>query len=199
VPSGMTAVLVATAPFWLVGIEAIWSDGEPITLRRALGLVAGFSGIVLLVWPEIDVSGSFLKGVIASQLACIGWSIGSAYARRRHHSENVLMTAAAEMLLGGIALLTVGLMLGEWRALAFSQRSAGALAYLIVFGSIIGFSAYAYALKHLPVAFVSQYAYVNPIIAVVLGTLILHEPFNARVGVAAGIVLFGMALVRARP
>jgi drug/metabolite transporter (DMT)-like permease len=205
VPSGLTAVLVATSPFWMVGFDALMPDGEVITLRRVLGLVIGFGGIVMLVWPELRFDGSgrgFLGGVIAAQIACVGWAIGSSYARKRgrgHASaENVLATAAFEMLFGGIALLVVSLALHETARLTFSPRTAGALLYLIFVGAIGGFSAYAYALKHLPVATVSLYAYVNPIIAVVLGALILSEPFNARMFVAAVIVFIGVALVRTK-
>ena len=158
---------------------------------------------MMLVWPEIRVGEggrAFLGGVIAAQIACVGWAVGSSYARQRGRGhakdENVLATAAFEMLFGGIALLIVSLAMAETSRLAFSTRSASALLYLIFVGAIAGFSAYAYALKHLPVATVSLYAYVNPIIAVVLGTLILHEPFNARMAVAAGIVLTGVMLVR---
>ena len=111
--------------------------------------------------------------------------------------ENVLATAAFEMLFGGIALLAVSLALREPSRLAFTARSAGALVYLIFAGAIGGFSAYTYALKHLPVATVSLYAYVNPIIAVVLGALMLKEPFSARIALAGLIVLAGSALVRA--
>jgi drug/metabolite transporter (DMT)-like permease len=202
VPSGLTAVLVATAPFWMVGIDALMPDGQRITLRRLLGLVIGFAGIVMLVWPEIQFGGGsgFLAGVVATQIACVGWAAGSSYARHRgrgHASgENVLTTAAFEMLFGGIALLIVSLALGETARLAFTPRTGGALLYLIFVGAIAGFSAYAYALKHLPVATVSLYAYVNPIIAVVLGTLVLQEPFSARMVVAALVVLIGSALVR---
>jgi drug/metabolite transporter (DMT)-like permease len=203
VPSGLTAVLVATSPFWMVGIDALMPDGDRLTLRRTLGLAVGFVGIVMLVWPEIRVGEggrAFLGGVIAAQVACIGWAIGSSYARKRGRGEakdeNVLVTAAFEMLFGGIALLIVALALGEGSRLVFAPRSTSALIYLIFVGAIAGFSAYAYALKHLPVATVSLYAYVNPVIAVVLGTLILGEPFNARMGVAAAIVLVGMILVR---
>ena len=203
VPSGLTAVLVATSPFWMVGIDAMMADGERLTLRRALGLVVGFGGIVMLVWPEIRVGEggrAFLGGVIAAQIACVGWAVGSSYARQRGRGhakdENVLATAAFEMLFGGIALLIVSLAMSETSRLAFSARSAGALLYLIFVGAIAGFSAYAYALKHLPVSTVSLYAYINPIIAVVLGTLILREPFSARMAVAAGIVLTGVMLVR---
>src|SRR4051812_10425211 len=154
VPSGLTAVLVATAPFWMIGADAVRHDGDPLVLRRIVGLTIGFGGIVLLVWPELRTGAAgrpFLGGVVAAQIACIGWAIGSSYARRRGVQENVLAAAAFEMLFGGLLLLAAGLLRGEWAMLSFSTRSAGALAYLIVFGAIVGFSAYAYALKHLPV------------------------------------------------
>lgn len=203
VPSGLTAVLVATSPSWMVGIDALMAHGERMTLRRAVGLLVGFSGIVMLVWPEIRVGESgraFLGGVVAAQLACAGWALGSTYSRRRGHThasdENVLATAAFEMLFGGLVLLAAGLARGEGAWLAFNIRTGAALAYLTVAGSVLGFTAYAYALKHLPISTVSLYAYVNPVIAVILGTLILKEPFNARTGIAAAVVLVGMALVR---
>jgi drug/metabolite transporter (DMT)-like permease len=205
VPSGLTAVLVATSPFWMVGIDALMPDGEAITLRRVLGLVVGFGGIVMLVWPEIrfdGTGGGFLGGVFAAQIACVGWAVGSSYARHRgrgHASgENVLATAAFEMLFGGIALLVASLALHETARLTFTPRTASALLYLIFVGAIAGFSAYAYALKHLPVATVSLYAYVNPVIAVVLGTLVLKEPFSVRMIGAALVVFVGIALVRSR-
>ena len=203
VPSGLTAVLVAMSPFWMVGVDALMSGGEPLTMRRIAGLLIGFGGIVLLVWPELRAGGAghaFLGGVIATQVACAGWAIGSSYARRRGRGyareENVLATAALEMLFGGVVLLAASLALGEASRVVFAPRSTSALVYLIVVGAIGGFSAYAYALKHLPVATVSLYAYVNPIIAVVLGSLVLQEPFTARIALAAGIVLFGSALVK---
>ena len=208
VPSGLTAVLIATVPFWMVGVDAIArppgpaAASERLTARQIAGLVVGFFGIVLLVWPELrlESGGGFLRGVLLTQLAGLGWAVGSSYARHRGrthaHEENVLATAAFEMLFGGIVLLAVGTALGEWSRVTFTTRTALALAHLIVFGSIVGFTAYAYALKHLPVATVSLYAYVNPLIAVILGVLVLHEPFSARMAAAAAIVLAGMALVR---
>jgi drug/metabolite transporter (DMT)-like permease len=216
VPSGLTAVLVATSPFWITGID-IARGGEPLTRRRWLGLLIGFVGIVALVWndlypgvhsphagdPVLQASDrrAFLVGVIASQIACIGWAIGSLYARQRGHSEareeNVLATAAFEMLFGGVALFGAAAVHHEYASLAFSARSTAALAYLIVFGAVVGFTAYAYALKHLPVATVSLYAYINPVIAVFLGVVILNEPFGVRDIVAATVVFWGVALVRA--
>jgi len=205
VPSGLTAVLVATSPFWMVGFDAFMPDGDAITARRVIGLVVGFAGIVMLVWPELRFDGSgagFLGGVVSAQVACAGWAVGSSYARKRgrgHASEeNVLATAAFEMLFGGFALLIASLALHETARLTFTPRTAGALAYLIFVGAIGGFSAYAYALKHLPVATVSLYAYINPIIAVVLGTLVLSEPFDIRMLLAAAVVFVGIVLVRSR-
>jgi drug/metabolite transporter (DMT)-like permease len=202
VPSGLTAVLVATSPFWMAGIDALTPHGERLTMRRLAGLVIGFCGIVMLVWPEIRLGGgrAFLVGVLAAQIACLGWALGSVFGRRRGHTnardENVLVTASFEMLFGGLFLFLAGTARGEIGWLAFNMRTGAALAYLVVFGAIGGFTAYAYALKHLPVATASLYAYVNPVIAVILGTLILKEPFNARMGLAAAVVLAGMALVK---
>jgi drug/metabolite transporter (DMT)-like permease len=200
VPSGLTAVLVAAVPFWMVGVERFMSRPDPLTPRRVAGLVIGFTGIVLLVWPELQLSEgrSFLAGVVSTQLACLGWAVGSSYARRRAREENVLATAALQMLFGGVALVIAGTVHGEWPVLVFTPRTASAIAYLVVFGSIVGFSAYAYALKHLPVATVSLYAYVNPVIAVLLGTLVLGERLSPRLIIAGAIVLAGMGLVRER-
>jgi drug/metabolite transporter (DMT)-like permease len=198
VPSGLTAVLVSGVPFWMTGIEFVGFGGEALSTRRIFGLILGFAGIVLLVWPELQLghSGAFLIGVAATQVACFGWAIGSSLARRRHHEENILAVSALQMIFAGVSLLVVALAIGEWPALAVNARTGSALVYLIVAGSIVGYSAYAYALRHLPVTTVSLYAYVNPVIAVVLGTLVLGEPFSSRVVVASAIVLVGIMLVR---
>ncbi|MQA29777.1 MAG: EamA family transporter, partial [Luteitalea sp.] len=198
IPSGLTAVLVAAVPFWMVGVERFMSRPDPLTVRRVGGLVVGFGGIVLLVWPELrlDAGRSFAIGVGATQVACLGWAIGSSYSRRRGHEENVLAAAALQMVFGGACMLVLALAVGEAGRLTVNRTTLTALVYLIVFGSIGGFSAYAYALKHLPVATVSLYAYVNPVIAVLLGTAILQEPLSPRLAAAGAVVLVGMALVR---
>jgi len=197
-PSGLTAVLVAVVPFWMLGVEWVAGSAAPLDARRLVGLLVGFAGIVLLVWPELELGqgAAFLLGVLATQLACLGWALGSTYSRRRRPSENVLAVAAYQMLFGGLAMFAVGTLTGEWPALVFNARTASAVLYLVAFGSLAGFTAYAYALKHLPVATVSLYAYVNPVIAMVLGTLVLAEPMSLRVAVAGVVVLAGMAIVR---
>ena len=202
VPSGLAAVVVASSPFWMAGVEAFLPDGERITRRIVLGFLVGFSGIVLLIWPELvtggvgSAQGGFIAGMAALQLACLGWSLGSSYSRRHGRDENVFSATAAQMLAGGLMMLALGTLRGEWGALSFSMRTAGAFAYLTTIGAIGGFVAYTYALRHLPVSLVSLYAYINPIIAVALGVAVLGEPFTSRMAVAAALVLGGVAIVR---
>ncbi len=200
VPSGIAAVVVAASPFWMAGFEAMLPGGERLTPRGVGGLVIGFIGILMLVWPDLSAEGAagrrFGVGVVALQLACVGWALGSSYSRRHAREENALGAAALQMLFGGVFMTLAATMRGEWSALAFTWRSALAEAYLIVFGSLVGYSAYVYALKHLPMSTVSLYAYINPVIAVVLGTLMLGEPFGWRVVIAAAVVFTGVAAVR---
>jgi len=202
VPSGVAAVVVAASPFWMAGIESVLPKGERLSIQGAIGLVIGFLGILLLVWPDLTLGGDrgrqFAVGVVALQLACLGWALGSAYSRRHAREENALGAAAVQMIFGGLIMAIVATMRGEWAQLTFTWRSGAAELYLIVLGSLIGYSAYVYALKHLPISTVSLYAYVNPVIAVVLGTLLLGEPFGWRVVVAPLVVFTGVAVVKLR-
>jgi drug/metabolite transporter (DMT)-like permease len=200
VPSGLTAVIVATTPFWMVGLDTVIPGGEGLTKQRVVGLLVGFVGIVVLVWPELTLSGSagrqFALGLVALQVAEIGWSLGSTYAKRQGRDGNPIATATFEMILGGVMLLVGATARGEWQALSFNTRTTLWFAYLTTIGSIGGFVAYLHALQHLPMSTVSLYAYINPVIAVLLGVLVLSEPFDSRVVVAAALVLAGVAIVR---
>ena len=199
-PSGLTAVIVASAPFWMTGVEALRRDGEAITGAVISGLVIGFAGICLLVWPDLMAGGAhgrgFIAGLVSLQIACLGWAIGSSYSRRHARKENVFSTTAGQMLAGGLMMIVAASVHGEWGLLHFTARSAAAFLYLSTIGAIGGFVAYVYALRHLPISLVSLYAYVNPIIAVVLGVLLLGEPFTWRMVVAAALVLAGLATMR---
>ena len=198
-PSGLAAVLVGTSPFWMVGVEALMAGGRTFRLRQLLGLVAGFAGIVILVWPDIAQGGAggrqFALGVISVQLACAGWAIGSSYTRRHVMPDDVLGSAAIQMLFGGVFLTLLGTVLGEWRTLSITGATAAAMLYLILAGSVIAFTAYSYALRHMDVATVSLYTYINPVIAVALGTILLDEPFHMRMVLAAAIILIGTLIV----
>jgi drug/metabolite transporter (DMT)-like permease len=202
IPSGLAAVLVASSPFWMAGIEALLPDGDRLTPTVVSGLLIGFAGILVLVWPELasdSGNGSmFVAGVIATQIACAGWAAGSSYSRRHGRHDNVLATTALQMLAGGTMMLVLGTVRGEWSHLYFTTRTASAYLYLTTVGAIGGYVAYTYALRHLPVSFVSLYAYINPIIAVALGILLLGEPFDTRMALSALLVFAGVAVVRSQ-
>jgi drug/metabolite transporter (DMT)-like permease len=200
VPSGLAAVLVACSPFWMAAVEACLPDGDRLRGKVIAGLLVGFTGILVLVWPDLKAGGAashgFVAGVVALQIAAFGWSLGSAYSRRHGRSDNVLGTTAYQMLAGGLMMVLAGTMRGEWSHLFFTHRTALALVYMSTVGAIGGFVAYTYALRHLPVSFVSLYAYINPVIAVALGVLFLGEPFDRRMAAAAALVFAGVAVVR---
>jgi drug/metabolite transporter (DMT)-like permease len=200
VPSGLAAVMVATSPFWMAGVEATLRDGEKLQAHTFAGLMIGFAGILVLVWPDLALDRgadrNFLAGVIALQVASFGWALGSSYSKRRGRTDGILGTTALQMLAGGLMMTAVGTIRGEWTDLFFTTRTAVSLAYLSTLGAIGGFVAYTYALRHLSVSFVSLYAYVNPVIAVTLGVLLLDEPFNMRMASAAALVFLGVAVVR---
>ena len=198
--SGLTAVVIATSPFWMVTIDALFPGGDRLGLRQWGGLFIGFCGIVLLMWPELSLGGASGRatalGILAVQIACAGWAVASAYTKRHAVSRNVLGVAAVQMFFGGVFMTLAGTVTGEWAHLAFSPRTLAVLVYLTLAGSVIAFAAYSYALRHLPIATVSLYTYVNPVIAVALGTLLLGEPFRASMLVAAAVILVGMFVVR---
>ena len=202
VASGLTAVLIATTPFWSALVERLLPNGERFSKRSLAGLALGFSGIVVLVWPEMTHGGaggrSFVIGVIAIQLACIGWVVGTSYAKRHELGDNPFRSTALQMVFSGIMLLSAATVHGDWEQLSFTTRTFAAMAYLSIAGSLIAYSAYIYAIQHLPLQLVSLYAYINPMIAVALGTLLLDEALSARVIAAAALVFAGTWIVGKR-
>ena len=202
VASGLTAVLIATTPFWTALVERFLPNGERFTVRSLCGLGLGFSGIVVLVWPEMTHGGAggrnFILGVIAIQLACIGWVFGTAYARRHELGDNPFRSTALQMVFSGVMLVGAATAHGDWAQLSFTPRTIAAMLYLSIAGSLVAYSAYIYAIQYLPLQLVSLYAYINPMIAVALGTLLLDEPLSARIIVAAILVLAGTWIVGRR-
>ena len=199
IPSGIAAVGVAALPFWMAGTEAAFG-GDRLRGRVVVGLIAGFAGIVVLIWPSLfaaDVGAPrFGLGVLLVQMACLGWAVGSSMSKRTTSTAGILAASALQQLFAGMLMMGVGTVIGEWSQLAFTPRTIAAELYLIGFGSLIAYSAYLYALNQLPIATVSLYAYINPIIAVMLGTLFASEPFTPRIVAAAALVLAGVAIVR---
>ncbi|HEX8142236.1 MAG TPA: EamA family transporter [Pyrinomonadaceae bacterium] len=199
IPSGMAALLVATSPFWVAGFERLRSDGERVSVRALVGMLIGFGGLILLVAPGLfgeSLGLRYLLGMAAIQVGCASWSGGSVYAKHYETRVAPLMGAAVQMLFAGVALTLIGTALGEWRVLHFSARSLSALVYLILFGSIVAYGSYTYAVQKLPLSIVSTYSYVNPVIAVLLGWAVLSEPLGWRMITAMLIILGGVALVK---
>jgi drug/metabolite transporter (DMT)-like permease len=202
VSSGMAALLVATSPFWAAVLARIEGDGERVGLRGLMGMAVGFGGLAMLVGPQLfgaELNGKYLLGILIIQVGCFFWQAGSVYAKRRPTGVSPLMASSVQMLWAGLILTLAGTLIGEWGAMRFSGRSAGALLYLVVFGSIVAYSAYMYAIQKLPLPLVSTYSYVNPIVALVLGWLVLSEPLGWREGGAALVILLGVALVKTSP
>jgi drug/metabolite transporter (DMT)-like permease len=198
VPSGLVALLIAVTPFWMVGIDRVRHQSDRLTWPELAGLALGFGGVVLLVWPEIrSARGSaFLAGVAATQVAAFGWALGSVYSRAQGEQQNVLAAVALQMIFGGLFLLAISVAVAEPVGGPYSGRSVAATLYLLFIGSIVAYSAYAYALRHLPITTVAMYAYVTPVIAVFLGTAVLGEPFSTRIAVASALVLGSVVMTR---
>jgi drug/metabolite transporter (DMT)-like permease len=202
IPSGIAAVSVAAVPFWMATTETAFG-GDRLGGRVLVGLITGFAGILVLIWPSLfasDMTGPrFGLGVLLVQVACLGWALGSSMSKRMPATTSTAAASALQQVFAGVLLMAVATILGEWTELSFTGRTIAAELYLVVVGSLIAYSAYLYALHHLPISTVSLYAYINPIIAVMIGTLFANEPFTPRIVVAAALVLAGVLVVRTAP
>ncbi len=195
VPSGVAALLVASTPLWL----AVFSR-ERVTRRVVLGFALGFLGIGILVGPSAIGSGRVdPAGAAMLLLASVSWAIGS-LVQRAGRATSSAAASGMQMLIGSVFLFTVSSLAGERLHVdAISSRSIAALAYLTVFGSLIGFTTYAWLLKHQPASRVSTYAYINPLVAVALGSFIAAEPVSPRVLLAAAVIVGGVVSILASP
>lgn len=199
VPSGVAALLVAMVPMWMVLLEWLRPGGTRPTLRTAVGLLVGFAGITVLVGPGATGGGHVDPfGVGLLMLGSAAWAAGSIYSRGAALPKSALLATGMEMLCGGALLMVAGTLAGEWGRFdpsAVSGESVLAYLYLVVFGSLVGFTAYIWLLGVSTPARVSTYAYVNPIVAVVLGWWFLGEPLTARVLAAAAIIVLAVAVI----
>jgi drug/metabolite transporter (DMT)-like permease len=204
VPSGVAAVIVSLVPIFMVLVDWLRPRGNRPTARVVTGLVLGLVGVAWLIGPDSLAGGGRVDvvGTVALVVACVSWSVGSIYQRHAPMPASPALSTAMQMLAGGVALLVMGSALGEFGSMnvaAFSLRSLLGLAYLIVFGSIIAFSAYVWLLKASTPARVSTYAYVNPVVAVFLGWALADEALTPRMLVAAAIIIAGVALITLAP
>ena len=202
IPSGVAALIIGTIPIWMALLEAVLNRRTPGRLTVA-GVAAGTVGVAILVVPLQGMTALDPLGVGLCAMAAISWAIGSVYAQRAPLPRNPFQTSGLQMVAGGAALLAVGSFRGELTGVdpsTFSTASLLAVAYLIGIGSIVAFSAYAWLLGHAPTSLISTYAYVNPVVAVVLGTAFLGETITPRTLFAFGIILVAVvAMVSGRP
>lgn len=200
VPSGIAALIIGSMPLWMVSIEAARPGGVKPNRLAVLGLIIGFGGIFLLVGPaELTGEGHLLDpaGVIALLAAAFLWSVGSIYSRNTDMPKSSLMSTSAQMLSGSLALFMVSILTGEVNGFKLTNVTLNSwvgLLYLITIGSLIGFVSYGWLLQNAPISLVSTYAYVNPLVAVLLGAWLANETINARI-LIAGLVIIGSVVL----
>jgi len=207
IPSGMASLIIAISPFWMVGAEALLPGGERLHAPTVGGMLVGLAGAVLLVAPDLGphaLDHNLLNGFLILQVGMAGWSFGSIYQRRKAGKAHAIVAGGVQQLAAALILAPFALLLPQ-HPVHPSTRGVLALLYLVCFGSLVGYSAYAYAMNRLPVAIVSIYPYVNAVVAVFLGWLFYREPFGVREATSMAIIFASVAAVkhyaapRARP
>jgi drug/metabolite transporter (DMT)-like permease len=199
VPSGLTALIIASVPLWIVIFRRI--AGDRIHASTFLGVAVGFAGVAFLVVPPGSSGSVDAGGLLMLVLATLSWALGTFLAPRLNMPRDGLLSTGIQQLAGGIMLVGLGAGMGELARLepaTWSANSLLAMAYLVVFGSLVAFTAYSWLLQHAPVSLVATYAYVNPVVAVLLGALILAEPITPSIVVGAAIIVAAVAFIVTR-
>jgi drug/metabolite transporter (DMT)-like permease len=198
IPSGMAALIVTTSAFWMVGIEALLPGGDRLRLPTVAGLVVGGVGAASLLAPGSpgdSFRGHVIAGFLVLQVGSFSWSLGSIRQRRLSKLAHPIINGAIQQLAAGLVFLPPAILAHE-QAVVWKFRGVAALLYLVVFGSIVGYSSYIYALDKLPVALVSVHTYINPVVAVILGWLFYREPFSPKEAMAMAVIFLGVAIVK---
>ena len=196
VPSGITALIVATVPLWIAVFDRVFFR-RSLSVQRFVGLAIGFGAVAFLVGSHGGI-GLDVVGTSVALIGAVAWAAGSLYARSATLPHDTSIAIGAEMLAGGALLVAAGAAMGEFGTPTLLHPTAAswwAFAYLVVFGALVGFSAYLWLLRVAPIARVSTYAYVNPVVAVLLGALVLHEPVGTHTIAAGAAILVAVALI----
>jgi len=198
IPSGLAALIITISPFWMLGLDAVLPPRVRLYGPTLFGMFVGLAGAALLVGPgalDGGFSSNIVKGFLLLQFGCFSWSFGSLVQRRQPTTVHPIVSGGVQQFAAGLAFLPIALLRGgeiHWN----QTQGLWAILYLIVFGSIVGYSSYIYVLEHLPVAVLSIYNYVNPVVAVALGWLFYREPFGLREAAAMLIIFTGVAMVK---
>jgi len=205
IPIGVAAVIVALVPMWLAIFDRVFFH-QPIRPLLAAGIVIGLAGVAILTWPLGGASDLDPAGLAAILASPILWSIGTLYAARKAVlPAPALLASGIEMTAAGLALILIAGVTGEWASFdiaTVTTTSWAGMAYLIVMGSVLGYSTFAWLITVAPLSRVSTYAYVNPVVAVLLGWLVLNEPLTLRTIVASAVIVVAVAIIvttRTRP
>jgi drug/metabolite transporter (DMT)-like permease len=198
VPSGLASLLVALVPLWLLVIETWILRGDRLTRRGMMGLPLGVAGVAILLWPELNATSAMARRQLGWSLAVVfaslAWAVGSVISKRWHVQVDAFAASAWQMTFAGAVNLMMAGVLGEYARTQWTREGAAAVAYLIVFGSWVGFSAYIWLLQNVPLPKVATYAYVNPVVAVILGWLVLNERVDFYILVGIAIVIAAVVL-----
>jgi drug/metabolite transporter (DMT)-like permease len=198
IPSGLAGLIVTISPFWLVGAEALLPGGARLHLPTIGGMIVGLAGAGLLFTNDLSagaIDRKMLEGFLLLQIGMAAWSFGSIFQRRQSGKAHPIIAAGVQQMAAGLIALPLALGIPE-HPIHWTARGVSALLYLVCFGSIVGYSSYAYALDRLPVAILSVYPYVNAIVAVGLGWLFYREPFGVREAIAMVVIFAGVAVVK---
>lgn len=195
-PTGINSLLLSLSPVWMALIAFAWG-GERPTRTAVVGMLLGFAGLALLLQPKANGALPLWPAILAV-LSSISWSFGAIYQRRSPAAGSLALATSLQMLAGGVMLAIEAALFGQWQMLdvhAISAASLDGFAWLVVFGSLLGYSAFLYTMQHASTALASTYAYVNPIVAVLLGMWLFHERFTPVEALASAIILGGVALM----
>ncbi len=196
VHSGTAALFVATVPLYMATLEMLLPGRKKLSLKGWIGLLIGFSGVILLVFTNSGSGSIDLKGAIILLCGPLLWSTGSVFSKSFKAAGSLVAQIGIQMLAGGLLLTIVGLSIGETERLSLTVKGVGAIIYLSLFGSVLAYSCYIYVLQKWPAAKAGTYAYVNPPVAVLLGSIVLGEPFTIQIVLSCVVILAGVFLVQ---
>jgi drug/metabolite transporter (DMT)-like permease len=199
VPTGLAALLVAIVPLWFMLLDSLLLGDHHISRRGKIGLALGIVGVVVLIWPKLISPGEFgrreLWWSLALLVGAFSWALGSILSKKWKISVDPLSATAWQMIFAGLANFIFSFLFVDLSGVKWTLRGAGAVAYLIVCGSWIGYTAYIWLLQHVPTSKVSTYAYVNPVVAVFLGWLVLHERIDEFIILGSAVIICAVVLV----
>ncbi|HWR37364.1 MAG TPA: EamA family transporter [Clostridia bacterium] len=199
IPSGLAALLIAITPLYFILLETLSSRGDHLSRRGLAGIALGVLGVIALLWPDIArgmrVGGRELFGAALVLFSSFSWATGSVLSKRWHSQTDPYTSSAWEMTIAGVVNLLIAVSLGDHHHVTWAPRSMGAILYLVVAGSWVGFTAYIWLLRNVPTPKVATYAYINPIVAVFLGWLVLGERITVNILLGSVIIIVGVVLV----